>query len=252
MEAVIKQISSFSKQAFMKIILFIITFFLNSILFAQGGYSDLKEYGLYANPKIVHTCYYADIIFINGNWQPLDTSRYAMKRVYYFNKNGFIDSSDIEMKTAHSVVVNKTINSFNNGQKTGYTTYNNGIMAETSKINWLDSFSYTTITYDTAGNITAKDKNTLNKDYRDYKGEYTLYNREGDSIISRSGSYVNSFDEKNHLRSAMVIQDDIKTAVENIYVHDNIDKHKNFLRTVITEGGKDKPKYIVIKKINYY
>jgi hypothetical protein len=176
-------------------------------------HAEIKEYGYKGNVKSVTTYHYSLIHKTGDQWIPIDTNRYHGLNTRYFNCQGNIDSTIFEYNYANHKnystfrLTSKLINYFDTkGAKRNslYTIrydHNSDDITSDQQFytyEWINDHEYIERVYNRDGiQLNSKNHYHLNKNYRDFKCEYTAYSV-NDSMILHS-SYINEISPENLL-----------------------------------------------------
>jgi len=242
----------------MKRILFILV--TTSLMFACAGtkkhYTDANEWGYKGKVKRIVTKIYFDLVKYN-HWI-VNEDKLASINIKEFDKQGrmitVIDSSVSKKYTAY---YQKYVYKHDGNLTTSFVVYNKeGKQIGESEFTWLSKRKYRQQgkLAEAYGEYTIDAYATLNKNYRDWKGHYTM-NREN-YVLKRY--YQNHFGKYDNLVATTKIDTIFNYGKRKIVKHETVledvktDAHHNFLQYATVDAKTGKLKKYVVREITYY
>jgi hypothetical protein len=196
-------------------------FLMYGCLFPQ--HTDAKEYGYKGKIKTVTSYQYSLIKKAGNEYIPEDTGRYYGKNTKYFNIAGNLDSMissyDFSNYKKGSTLKNVTRVVFYYDSKgikrSGYMSVamDDKVTEHIYTYTWKTAYEYTERLCVKGDEYPSSENHyTLNKDYRDYKGEYKFYAKKDDLFTHTM--YTNEFNKEGLITKS--IETDLLTNEKTI------------------------------------
>lgn len=213
---------------------------------------DAKMYGFKGKIMTSIKKIYNKVKFINGEWQPLDTSDFQFSFHEFYDLEGYIDSMWFFAKDPDT---NKPINKrrikvLKDGSRQKTHTYENGVLVENEITEWETKKKFSSRTFDIYGTLKIYISVELSETLFEKNSVYNYYSVNGSILKSITREYLL---ESDSLRQEAIEKNMLdNTQKSEVYNFIKWDQFGYPIKTIQFDNSSRVPTRIIIGETTYY
>jgi len=227
----------------------------------SAEYTDMAEFGIKGQPKIVVTCVYENFHVLNGEWVPTNAEDFVSYFEMKVNEKGMITEiihREFSPETGKKEET-RTVFTFKDGRKSSGRIYDvNWKINEFFTCHWIDDNTYETHGFSYEGNLKFTQKIFLDMNYRDQSGQFTYYDPASGKIMFNE-FYTNEFDQHGNIIASTSENQSknedgkfISSSLSVKYEKLSADNFGNTLNSLMYESGNKDTERLIVRKIMYF
>jgi hypothetical protein len=232
----------------------ILLLFLSSLLGCsptEKRPADSVMYGFRIPVKKVVSNTYKKIILKNGEWVPEDSSAYSNSLIYYYNKEGNLDSLiHIHSLPSGKKIHRSMIHEYANGVKISAKVYRDGLLDEVHTYTWNDKYTFTQKAVDSKNKpiltITVKLSDLFQEIYGvsiNYDENKEIVSHSKSEFIRNPAGWVTGKSDNDLLE---------KKTSNYKYIHRKYDHKNTPIQSEEWLAGDSMPSKVYIREVEYY